>query len=197
MIQLQHEQDQHEQQTEQVHQDQVLSDKTQLGDGIRSLRSTLLRSRNWTAPALERLAPLVCDYVNELRAFDANPSAGSAEDYPFLKTYLSHPTRLALAFGDASIHGFVLLFEDPDPGDGEITMEIREFFVHPQYRRSGAGRGAVKALLRSWPGSWQLAVLERNTSALKFWQSVLSDRSASISKERGHYYFSIDRPQAR
>ena len=143
--------------------------------------------------SLERFAPFIGSYVNELAAFGASPPAGPADGYPFLNTYWRHPTRLALAFGESSIQGFALLFEDQDPCNGETTMDIREFFVCPRYRRSGVGSAAAAELLRSWQGPWQLAVLDRNTSALKFWQSVLSDRSSAISVARGHYQFSIAR----
>lgn len=166
---------------------------TSPGHAMNTLRCGLTGRALWSAPTQEEITPLLCSYMDELDEYGAS-TTGS---YPFLSTFWYHPTRLALGIGHQTLQGFVLLLEDQDPKDGQTRIEIREFYIRRRYRRAGMGRHAVRSLLARWPGDWQLAVLNDNSIALKFWHSALSERSVSISVTTTHHYLSIEGNEAR
>ncbi|MEM7364885.1 MAG: GNAT family N-acetyltransferase [Pseudomonadota bacterium] len=163
------------------------------GQAIKTLRSTIAHCTPWTRATQDEITPLLRCYMDELSGYGAKADG----DYPFLSTFWRHPTRLALGLGRHPLQGFVLLVEDQDPGDGRTTIEVREFYVSPTYRRAGIGRHAVHRLLAQWQGDWQLSVLKNNVSALEFWQSVLSERSVSIHVTATHHHLSVGGRQAR
>ncbi len=70
--------------------------------------------------------------------------------------------------------GFAFVGQAPFPfmSDG-VQFHLSEFFVLRSHRRSGVGRSAAHAALAAFPGSFELAVLQRNLPALAFWRSVL------------------------
>lgn len=177
------------------------------GHAMSRLRA-LTETSDWALADLGEMREMLRAYMGELRAHDAdsrgsetqgpntlNPDTlnpDTLKEYPYLSTYWSFPTRLALRMTGPATHGFVLLLEDTDPLDGQTAVEIREFYVQPPYRCSGVGRRAVRSLLAAWQGRWQLEVLRNNTAAIRFWQAVLSDRLVSITETAKHYQFSID-----
>lgn len=70
--------------------------------------------------------------------------------------------------------GFAFVGQAPFPfmSDG-VQFHLSEFFVLRSHRRSGLGRSAAHATLATFPGSFELAVLQCNLPALAFWRSVL------------------------
>jgi predicted acetyltransferase len=80
--------------------------------------------------------------------------------------------------------GFAFVGQAPFPfmSDG-VQYRLSEFFVLRAQRRSGIGRGAARAVLARFPGSFELTVLEHNLPALAFWRAVLPGAAASPVRE--------------
>jgi len=58
------------------------------------------------------------------------------------------------------------------PGEGARTLG--EFFVLRHYRRSGLGRQVALEVLRSRPGTWEIA-FQKNPAAARFWHRVVAE----------------------
>lgn len=55
---------------------------------------------------------------------------------------------------------------------------VAEFFVVRKYRRLGIGIAAAQAVVNHWPGSWEAAVIRKNTGARQFWAEALQRHPA-------------------
>jgi predicted acetyltransferase len=59
--------------------------------------------------------------------------------------------------------------------DGQAGVhDVDEFFVMRWYRRHGVGRQVATRLFETYPGPWEVRVLESNHSAAAFWRSVIA-----------------------
>lgn len=50
---------------------------------------------------------------------------------------------------------------------------MAEFFVRPEFRRSGLGKRATINIWKLHPGQWQVRVLAAHTAADAFWQHAI------------------------
>ena len=78
--------------------------------------------------------------------------------------------------------GFALAKRGSPADDDPMVLDVEEFFILRQYRRTGVGRRAAALLWKRLPGRWTVRVAEANLSALRFWRSVVAelvDESAS------------------
>lgn len=99
---------------------------------------------------------------------------GLYEAYPYLPLYWSEPGyRPHVIRVEGRPAGFALVNHHSHLDGGHIGNGVAEFFVARKYRRVGAGRAAVAALLAMYPGEWEAAVAERNTTARAFWPRAL------------------------
>lgn len=75
-----------------------------------------------------------------------------------------------LIFSDDQLVGFALVRETD-----EDVFSVTEFFVRRGCRGSGIGTTAARALFDLFRGTWNVAELENNTPAQRFWRRVISD----------------------
>ena len=68
--------------------------------------------------------------------------------------------------------GFVLLRALQQP-----VHVLNAFFLVRPVRRHGHGLAAVREVLRQYPGSWEVAFQEKNTTAVAFWRRVAAELS--------------------
>lgn len=94
--------------------------------------------------------------------------------YPRLGQFLRAADRnLFLIRADGAVAGLVfvsagsVLVKDPD------VWDMTEFFVVRGLRRQGVGQAAAQEAFRSFPGRWEVRVMARNESALKFWRDTI------------------------
>jgi predicted acetyltransferase len=70
--------------------------------------------------------------------------------------------------------GFAIVDLDLPDEDGGVVHELSEFFVMPPYRQKGIGETVARRLFDQFKGRWELAIVETNEDALRFWRAVLT-----------------------
>lgn len=113
------------------------------------------------------LEDLVDAYLAELSAHREIPVGPTdAAGYVYLRLYWEEPGRhpFFIVSGGRRV-GFALVREVESEG----TIQMSEFFIQPEFRRSGLGRSAVAEIWRRFPGSWELQVHLLNEAASAFW----------------------------
>jgi predicted acetyltransferase len=131
------------------------------------------------------LANLLELYIHDLTEIFGSLEIGPDGRFGYrrLPLYWSEPRRFPFVIRSGSrVAGFALA-KRGSPADGDpMVLDVEEFFVLRQYRRSGVGRRAAALLWKGLAGRWTVRVAEANSSALRFWRSVvaeLADESAS------------------
>ena len=116
---------------------------------------------------------LLDEYLLELGSYQDIPSGATiSASYPYLDSYWAEPGRHAfiIQYGGHSV-GFALI---RDPASTKSAVyQLAEFYIKPESRRLGVGRRAVFAILKRFPGQWELQVYTRNSAAVQFWESCL------------------------
>jgi len=69
--------------------------------------------------------------------------------------------------------GFALLNTRSHRG-GPIERNMGEFFIARKHRRRGLAIEAIRQILISYPGRWEVAVAERNLAAKAFWPKAIA-----------------------
>lgn len=68
--------------------------------------------------------------------------------------------------------GFALLNTCSHRG-GTIERNMGEFFIARKHRRRGLATEAIRQILMSYPGRWEVSVVERNLAAKAFWPKAI------------------------
>ena len=71
------------------------------------------------------------------------------------------------------VAGFALINTASHRG-GSVERNMAEFFVARRFRRRGVATQALHAILRTYPGAWEIAVAAANSGALKFWPAAIA-----------------------
>ena len=96
--------------------------------------------------------------------------------YRRLPPYFAEPDRHFpfVIRNDGRIAGFVLAKRGSPAVSDPDVLDVGEFFVLRQYRRSGVGRQAASLLWKHLPGRWTVRVSEGNTGAVHFWRETVA-----------------------
>jgi predicted acetyltransferase len=74
---------------------------------------------------------------------------------------------------DGKLAGFALL--DTRTRSGKpADFVMAQFFVLRAYRGKDVAGRAVEQILNGHPGQWEIAIMERNTPALRFWPRAVA-----------------------
>jgi predicted acetyltransferase len=121
---------------------------------------------------------LLDPYLREVSAHrEIEVGSTSAAENPYLPLYWSEPGRFAFTIRrGAEVVGFALVRGPESTGSGRF--QVAEFYVEPFHRRRGAGREAVAALWRLFPGEWELQVHLLNAAGVRFWRSCIAAAGA-------------------
>jgi predicted acetyltransferase len=127
------------------------------------------------APLLANLLEL---YMHDLSAVFpvVRLGADGRFGYPPLPLYWSQPERRFpfLIRQDGRVAGFALVTRgSPASGDPEV-LDVAEFFVIRQQRRTGVGRRAAFLLWDGMPGRWIVRASEGNPGAVPFWTATVA-----------------------
>ncbi len=127
---------------------------------------------------------LLDEYLLELGSYRDVPSGTiTSAPYSYLDAYWSESGRYAfiIQYGGHSV-GFALI---RDPASTESAVyQLAEFYIKPESRRLGIGRSAVRAILKQFPGQWELQVYAQNSAAVQFWESCLEAVTSEPPKGR-------------
>ena len=80
--------------------------------------------------------------------------------------------RPYLIEADGRAAGFALVNAHSHRGE-PIDHAMAEFFVVRQFRRSGVGHQAARAIFTANPGRWELAIAAPNAAARAFWPKAV------------------------
>ncbi|MDB5178578.1 MAG: putative phosphoribulokinase [Patescibacteria group bacterium] len=121
-------------------------------------------------PASEKdkksLSTLLHDYQMEL--------LNEAGEYKYLSSYFTDSDRSAFfIYADGKVAGFVLV--NKHTLIEENAHSIAEFYVVPNSRRQGIGERAAELAFRKFPGKWEVAQMEANQLAIRFWRNVIGE----------------------
>jgi predicted acetyltransferase len=105
--------------------------------------------------------------------------------YERLPLYWSEPERrfAFLIRSGGRVAGFVLATRRSPGSDDPDVLDVAEFFVLRQHRRSGVGRRAAFLLWNRLPGKWAVRVAEGNRGALAFWRGVVAEFTKGTATE--------------
>ncbi|MSP23109.1 MAG: N-acetyltransferase [Dehalococcoidia bacterium] len=131
---------------------------------------------------------VMCDvYERELDLFDHDQAGDRAQSSEHIDVYraailedladVDSGRELFWVDVDGAQGGFCITRTLPDWPDHDLNVaEIVEFYVDPAYRRRGAGRAAVEALLATHRGRGtrlvEAAILRDNAPAHAFWHAL-------------------------
>ena len=101
----------------------------------------------------------------------------------YLEKYNAEPNR----------HIFILEKEEKTIGFALVNTHLRfnssgyavaEFYIEKHNQNKGYGKILAEHVFSHFPGTWEVAVAEKNTEAFRFWKSVISSFSKSSYKEK-------------
>ncbi len=126
-----------------------------------------------TAPLLSNLLALYMQDMSEI--FPVAVGADGRFEYGNLPLYWSEPHRrfAFLIRSGPQLAGFALATRGSPASDDPTVLDVAEFFVLPDWRRTGVGRQAAFLLWDRLPGQWVVRVSEANRTALPFWQAAV------------------------
>jgi predicted acetyltransferase len=52
---------------------------------------------------------------------------------------------------------------------------MEQFFIHRQFRRTGAGRALARYVFQDNPGPWEVGQIPGNIAAMAFWRAVIGE----------------------
>jgi predicted acetyltransferase len=106
--------------------------------------------------------------------FELEPG-GLFKPYVYLSEYWREPSRIPLIIRRGALPvGFALLHDHSHSGM-PVDHNMAEFFVVRKHRRGGVASAAVAKILTSYPGRWEIAIVERNLGAKAFWPKAIAD----------------------
>lgn len=109
------------------------------------------------------------DYAHELTQYGTHRRVNGEYPYPYFDLYWREPERhpfWAMAEGKRAAFALVRT--------GERT-EMAEFYSLPQFRRTGVALPFAQAILRRFPGPWELTQYKSNAGAVAFWRRVIAN----------------------
>ena len=95
--------------------------------------------------------------------------------YTYLDNYWTEPDERFpfLVKVDGKYAGFALIRKIKK--GSEFYYSMAEFFILKKYRKKGIGKQVAFQLFNLFPGIWEVAEIEENISAQKFWRKVISE----------------------
>jgi predicted acetyltransferase len=137
---------------------------------------TLERGKPEQRSTLDALAQL---YIHNFTEFLGPKNLDVGEDGRFgdemgLEDYWTKPERSVWFIrADDKLAGFALL--DTKTRSGKpADFVMAQFFVLRAWRGKDVAGRAVEQILNSHPGQWEIAIMERNAPALRFWPRAVA-----------------------
>jgi len=86
-----------------------------------------------------------------------------------LRTYLAYEEHWSFLIRNrGEIAGFALIRKSKPN-----TYLIGEFFIKPEFRRTGVGADAVDLILKKFTGNWEIPFQNENSKAAAFWRITI------------------------
>ncbi len=128
------------------------------------------------------VANLMQLYIHEL----SNPGEdvlrpdGLFDVGPYFDAYWYEPERHPfLIWAEAELAGFALVREIE-----HCVFSVAEFFVVRRFRGTGLAERAAIALFDQFRGEWQVAQIESNVRARRFWRRTIRKYTGGVFEDR-------------
>jgi predicted acetyltransferase len=139
-----------------------------------SVRVEIVRATPEQEPLLANLLELYAHDFSEFSEMEIGEDGRFG--YTHLPLYWKEPQRHPfLIRGDGKLAGFVLVQKGAQAFDNKENWDVAEFFILRGYRRRGVGVKAAHAVWRTFPGKWEVRVMEENAGAKRFWQRAVNE----------------------
>jgi predicted acetyltransferase len=125
---------------------------------------------------VEEHHPDVLQLIQQYQAELTQPQIrnGSAvEQREFRLALATVPKQVYLIFALQRPVGFALVGQQSRLYEDFAGRVILAFYIHPDQRRLGYGRGAAIQLFGRYEGAWEVATYGANIPAVAFWRSVV------------------------
>ena len=126
------------------------------------------------APILANLLEL---YVYDFSEFmELKLGADGRFGYPRLPLYWTEPQRYPfLIRADGHLAGFAFVCRGSEFSNDAEVWDMAEFFILRGFRRHGLGMQAAREVWRTFPGKWEVRVLDQNQKAVAFWARAVGE----------------------
>jgi predicted acetyltransferase len=127
-------------------------------------------------PAGDDQRPVIANLI-QLYLYDMTDSmpfpvgADGRFEYDFFDRFWRFPYLIHVG---GELAGFALVIDECPLTGRRPCWFMAEFFVLKAYRRRGAGRTALTAILQEHPGDWHIGVPKANQPAQAFWGRALT-----------------------
>jgi len=140
-----------------------------------------------------RLWSMLQRYLAELSTLGGAQAVAGEFQYRYFEDYWRDPERWPFWItSDGQVAGFALVRRRDDG-----VVEMAEFFIAAEHRRSGIGSKSARALFARFPGRWHLSEFRQNHPAISFWRTVLRGFAAyeeTAGEERIEQSFELSNP---
>lgn len=119
--------------------------------------------------------------INEYGIIDEQDSKTHADGVKDCDIWWADPAAFAFLIKlDNKPVGFIMVQSAEQYQHVPVDYGLIEFFILNQYRKLGIGAKSISLLFKDLPGKWELAWLENNIVAEKFWRHTISSMTDSI-----------------
>ena len=126
------------------------------------------------ATILANLLELYAHDFSEFHSLDLGPDGRFG--YKSLPLYWSEPNRHPFLIRvEGKLAGLALVKRGSEISGDQTVCDMAEFFVLRGYRRRGIGILAAQKVWRSFPGIWEVRVMQSNLRANLFWKRAISN----------------------
>jgi len=122
------------------------------------------------------LSEMILEYETEMMGRNVG-------EYKYLDSYFEKTDRYPYFIKiDNKIAGFVLVNSYLILANEGKT--ISEFYIIPEYRKSGIGKVAAIMTLDKFRGNWEIRQIRANQKACSFWLHIISEYTKNTFKNR-------------
>jgi predicted acetyltransferase len=119
------------------------------------------------------IATMMKPYIIEMSRYLVSASIEQNDlNYPYFDNYWQDDNRFPFKVLVASVvAGFI--FVNDFCHLASDAHSIAEFYIKPEYRRSGVGKKAAFLTFAKFRGNWEVRELASNSPAIHFWRSTI------------------------
>lgn len=132
----------------------------------------IIAARQEQEPILSNLFELYSHDFSEFFELTLGPDGRFG--YSRLHLYWEEPGRYPFIIrADGRLAGFVFVRKGSEVSGDPDVWDMADFFVARGFRRQGVGTAAAHEVWKSFPGRWEIRVMDSNRKARKFWHLAI------------------------
>ncbi len=124
-------------------------------------------------PALRRLMQLYLYDFSEFEDIEINDD-GSLGHREFIEEQFGPAHDVYVIRADGQLAGFAILTRGSYLANDPAVMDMTQFFIIRGCRKRGVGASAAQQLFSTYPGPWEVRVIDSNSVARTFWRATIT-----------------------